>query len=166
MLFISFGTSKKGKKASELARLANSPELKPQLLLFCEVQTTVLVASIGAPGALRKVLLPSKMDVAASTELSAKEAEIYDRQIRLWGVDAQRRMRGSRVLLAGFRALNAELCKNLVLAGIGVTIQDDGVVSQPDLASAVCITEGCPRCPRCAAGGCNYGVVLASCLYG
>ena len=72
---------------------------------------------------------------ADSMELSAKEAEIYDRQIRLWGVDAQRRMRGSRVLLAGFRSLNAELCKNLVLAGIGVTIQDDGVVSQPDLAS-------------------------------
>ena len=41
--------------------------------------------------------------------VSAKEAELYDRQIRLWGVEAQRRMTSSRVLIAGISAVNCEV---------------------------------------------------------
>eukprot|EP00743_Colponemidia_sp_Colp-15_P005056 GILK01005444.1.p1 GENE.GILK01005444.1~~GILK01005444.1.p1 ORF type:complete len:320 (-),score=53.72 GILK01005444.1:236-1195(-) len=67
--------------------------------------------------------------------LSEGEAAVYDRQIRLWGVEAQRRMMNSRVLLIGFRGLNAEVCKNLVLAGIGVTIADSKNVEATDLST-------------------------------
>lgn len=49
----------------------------------------------------------------------------YDRQIRVWGKEAQGRLVSSRVLLCGFRSLNIEVAKNLVLAGVQVTIQDD-----------------------------------------
>lgn len=35
--------------------------------------------------------------------------EVYDRQIRLWGTEAQSRMQNSRVLFVGMRALQAEV---------------------------------------------------------
>lgn len=35
--------------------------------------------------------------------------EVYDRQIRLWGLEAQSRMQNSRVLFVGMRALQAEV---------------------------------------------------------
>ncbi|XP_028320241.1 SUMO-activating enzyme subunit 1 [Gouania willdenowi] len=50
--------------------------------------------------------------------ISEEEAAQYDRQIRLWGLDAQKRLRGSRVLLAGLGGLGAEVAKNLILAGV------------------------------------------------
>lgn len=68
-------------------------------------------------------------------ELTEKEAEIYDRQIRLWGVDAQRRMRASRVLVAGLGSLGAEVVKNIVLAGVNVTIQDSSPATEEDVGS-------------------------------
>ena len=67
------------------------------------------------------------------SELTETEAAIYDRQIRLWGVEAQRRMRASRVLVSGCGALGAEVIKNLVLAGINVTVQDDAAVTPRDV---------------------------------
>jgi ubiquitin-like 1-activating enzyme E1 A len=53
-------------------------------------------------------------------ELTGEEAALYDRQIRLWGLDAQRRLAGASVLIVGATAslLAQELSKNLVLAGI------------------------------------------------
>ncbi|KAI7880986.1 hypothetical protein K492DRAFT_207159 [Lichtheimia hyalospora FSU 10163] len=67
-------------------------------------------------------------------KLSQDEAEIYDRQIRLWGVDAQQRIQNASVLIAGIRALSNELCKNLALAGIGsITLLDDKIVDEDDL---------------------------------
>ena len=38
-----------------------------------------------------------------------EESEVYDRQIRLWGVEAQRRMQSSKVLICGITALQAEV---------------------------------------------------------
>ena len=70
---------------------------------------------------------------ASSGALSEKEAEVYDRQIRLWGVEAQRRMRSARVLVIGMGALGAEVVKNLTLAGINVAMHDEHVVSGADL---------------------------------
>lgn len=43
------------------------------------------------------------------------ESAVYDRQIRLWGLEAQKRMQESKVLFVGFGALQAE-----VRDGIGV----------------------------------------------
>lgn len=38
-----------------------------------------------------------------------EEAELYDRQIRLWGLEAQSRVRNARVLIVGLRGLHAEV---------------------------------------------------------
>ncbi|TRY99758.1 hypothetical protein DNTS_020933 [Danionella cerebrum] len=63
--------------------------------------------------------------------ISEEEAAQYDRQIRLWGLDAQKRLRGSRVLLVGLRGLGAEIAKNLILAGVkGLTLLDHEKVTE------------------------------------
>lgn len=63
--------------------------------------------------------------------ISEEEAAQYDRQIRLWGLEAQKRLRGSRVLLAGLGGLGAEVAKNLILAGVkGLTLLDHEQVSE------------------------------------
>ncbi|XP_076832419.1 SUMO-activating enzyme subunit 1 isoform X2 [Brachyhypopomus gauderio] len=63
--------------------------------------------------------------------ITEEEAAQYDRQIRLWGLDAQKRLRGSRVLLVGLRGLGAEVAKNLILAGVkGLTLLDHEQVTE------------------------------------
>ncbi|XP_051536006.1 SUMO-activating enzyme subunit 1-like isoform X1 [Myxocyprinus asiaticus] len=63
--------------------------------------------------------------------ISEEEAAQYDRQIRLWGLDAQKRLRASRVLLVGLRGLGAEVAKNLILAGVkGLTFLDHQQVTE------------------------------------
>ena len=54
--------------------------------------------------------LSSDDAVSGGGDRAAREAEVYDRQIRLWGVEAQRRMTSSRVLIAGMGGLNCEVC--------------------------------------------------------
>ncbi|CAM6095287.1 unnamed protein product [Calypogeia fissa] len=62
--------------------------------------------------------------------LTEQEAAIYDRQIRVWGVEAQRRLSKARVLVVGVSGVIAETCKNIVLAGIGsLTLLDDRPVT-------------------------------------
>ncbi|KAH9362075.1 hypothetical protein HPB48_002053 [Haemaphysalis longicornis] len=62
-------------------------------------------------------------------ELSEEETSLYDRQIRLWGLESQKRLRATRVLLAGLNGLGAEVAKNLVLAGIkSITLLDHRTV--------------------------------------
>ncbi|XP_013780857.1 SUMO-activating enzyme subunit 1-like [Limulus polyphemus] len=69
-------------------------------------------------------------------EFTAEEAALYDRQIRLWGLDAQKRLRAAKVLIAGLGGLGAEVTKNLVLAGIhSVTLLDHHNVSELDYTS-------------------------------
>lgn len=52
--------------------------------------------------------------------LSAEELAVYDRQLRVWGVDAQQRIRSAQVVVVGAGSmLGGEVCKNLALAGIG-----------------------------------------------
>ncbi|KAL4450085.1 hypothetical protein ABPG77_010754 [Micractinium sp. CCAP 211/92] len=59
-------------------------------------------------------------------ELTEHEAAIYDRQLRVWGVETQKRLSAARVLIAGCTGLAAEVAKNIVLAGVGsVTLVDD-----------------------------------------
>ncbi|KAI8146219.1 hypothetical protein BJV82DRAFT_409141 [Fennellomyces sp. T-0311] len=68
--------------------------------------------------------------------ITQDEAEIYDRQIRLWGLDAQQRIRNAHVLVAGIRALTDEVCKNIALAGVGsITLLDHSTVQEEDLGS-------------------------------
>lgn len=68
--------------------------------------------------------------------LTQDEAELYDRQIRLWGVNAQSRIRQSKVLMLGFNGIASEVAKILVLAGIDtLTIVDDKPLQESDLTS-------------------------------
>ncbi|KAL2753595.1 hypothetical protein ACRALDRAFT_1082879 [Sodiomyces alcalophilus JCM 7366] len=68
--------------------------------------------------------------------ISADEIALYDRQIRLWGMQAQEKIRRANVLLITMKALGNEVAKNLVLAGIGsLTILDGDVVTEFDLGS-------------------------------
>ena len=67
---------------------------------------------------------------------------LYDRQIRLWGVDAQARIQNANILLITAKALANEVAKNLVLAGVGsLTILDDSTVTESDLGSQFFVAE-------------------------
>lgn len=68
--------------------------------------------------------------------LTRDEAELYDRQIRLWGVNAQRKIRQSKILMLGFDGLASEVAKIVVLAGIDtLTIVDDRPLQPEDISS-------------------------------
>jgi ubiquitin-like 1-activating enzyme E1 A len=74
--------------------------------------------------------------------ISADEIALYDRQIRLWGVKAQERLRSAKILLIGIKALANEIAKNLVLAGVGsLTVLDHELVTEDDLSSQFFISQ-------------------------
>lgn len=74
--------------------------------------------------------------------ISADEIALYDRQIRLWGVQAQEKIRSANILLITMKALANEIAKNLVLAGIhSLTIVDHALVTESDLGSQFFISE-------------------------
>ncbi|KAF4626001.1 hypothetical protein G7Y89_g12162 [Cudoniella acicularis] len=74
--------------------------------------------------------------------ISADEIALYDRQIRLWGVQAQEKIRNANILLISMKALANEIAKNLVLAGIhSLTIVDHELVTESDLGAQFFITE-------------------------
>ncbi|KUF88544.1 hypothetical protein AM588_10001845 [Phytophthora nicotianae] len=61
--------------------------------------------------------------------------------MRLWGVEAQKRLQNSRVLVSGLTALGSELVKNLVLAGMGVTLHDSQAVTPAAIATQFFLSE-------------------------
>ncbi|PSS22539.1 hypothetical protein M430DRAFT_119152 [Amorphotheca resinae ATCC 22711] len=74
--------------------------------------------------------------------ISADEIALYDRQIRLWGVQAQEKIRSANILLITMRALSNEIAKNLVLAGIrSLTIVDHALVTESDLGAQFFVSE-------------------------
>ncbi|WWC62948.1 uncharacterized protein I303_105546 [Kwoniella dejecticola CBS 10117] len=96
--------------------------------------------------------LPNGIQPEASSSTSAQhqqnghitedEASLYDRQIRLWGLEAQNRMRSSTVLILSLRGVAHETIKNLVLAGIGrLIVADDSKVTEEDLGSGFLFRE-------------------------
>ncbi|KAJ5541920.1 Ubiquitin/SUMO-activating enzyme E1 [Penicillium sp. DV-2018c] len=77
-----------------------------------------------------------------ANSISADEIALYDRQIRLWGVQAQEKIRSANILLITVKALANEVAKNLVLAGIGsLTIIDHQVVTEEDLGAQFFVAE-------------------------
>ncbi|KAF9173730.1 SUMO-activating enzyme subunit 1 [Mortierella sp. AD010] len=69
-------------------------------------------------------------------KITEDEAALYDRQIRLWGLEAQHRMRNASILIAGMRALSNEVCKNIILAGVGsITLLEHEDVTEEDLGA-------------------------------
>ena len=74
--------------------------------------------------------------------MSADEIALYDRQIRLWGVQAQEKIRSANILLVGLKGLGTEIAKNLVLAGIGtLTILEHELVTDDDLGTQFFLTQ-------------------------
>ncbi|XP_078517140.1 SUMO-activating enzyme subunit 1 [Lissotriton helveticus] len=77
------------------------------------------------------------------TVISEEEAAQYDRQIRLWGLEAQKRLRASQVLLVGMKGLGAEVAKNLILAGVkGLTMLDHQQLTLEDTRAQFLIPKG------------------------
>ncbi|WOL11430.1 SUMO-activating enzyme subunit 1B-1-like [Canna indica] len=67
-------------------------------------------------------------------ELTAQQTALYDRQIRVWGVDAQKRLSKAHILVSGLNGISVEFCKNIVLAGVGsLTVMDDRLVTDDAL---------------------------------
>lgn len=82
------------------------------------------------------------MNVPMAQPISADEIALYDRQIRLWGVQAQEKIRSANILLIGMTGLGAEIAKNLVLAGVGtLTILDGEVVADHDLGTQFFVSQ-------------------------
>jgi ubiquitin-like 1-activating enzyme E1 A len=80
--------------------------------------------------------------IAQADTISADEIALYDRQIRLWGVQAQEKIRTANILLVSIKAVANEVAKNLVLAGIGsITVADTEVVTEDDLCSQFFLSE-------------------------
>jgi L-fucose isomerase-like protein len=65
----------------------------------------------------------SHQSSAASSAHQMTDHERYDRQIRVWGAEAQARLQNSRVLICGLQNLNIEVChSNLQFSSfLGVT---------------------------------------------
>jgi ubiquitin-like 1-activating enzyme E1 A len=85
---------------------------------------------------------PNGANTATAPGLSADEIALYDRQIRLWGAQAQERIRSANILLISLRALGTEIAKNLTLAGIrSLTIIDDEPASEDDLGAGYFLRE-------------------------
>ena len=100
------------------------------------------------------------MGEGAMVEKKAAESDtIYDRQIRLWGHDAQARLAGARVVVVGGGGLGAEVAKNVALAGCGhlaVMDAEGGACRASDLAvnfliHAEDVDAGARRADACVA---------------
>ncbi|XP_078000859.1 SUMO-activating enzyme subunit 1-like isoform X2 [Glandiceps talaboti] len=74
--------------------------------------------------------------------ITEDEAALYDRQIRLWGLDAQKRLRASSMLLVGLKGVGAEVCKNVVLCGLkSLTLLDHTTVGEEDAFSQFLVSR-------------------------
>ena len=73
----------------------------------------------------------------AVPHLTEEENARYERQLRVWGVDAQRRMKECKVLVMGrCSAAAIEVAKNIVLVGVGAVVLMDDTQVTPDSRGA------------------------------
>ncbi|KAK9470582.1 uncharacterized protein V1510DRAFT_422736 [Dipodascopsis tothii] len=81
------------------------------------------------------------MALEQAMNISKDEIALYDRQIRLWGLEAQERMRSSNILIVHMSAVSDEVSKNIALAGVGsITVLDDSIVL-PEHLSVHCYLQ-------------------------
>ncbi|KAG6903144.1 hypothetical protein C0995_004691 [Termitomyces sp. Mi166 len=72
----------------------------------------------------------------SAQQLTEEEASRYDRQMRLWGLEAQQRMRNATILVVRLKGTATEAIKNMVLAGIGKLVMvDSEEVTEEDLGA-------------------------------
>ncbi len=70
------------------------------------------------------------MQANSESNLSTGESAIYDRQIRLWGSNAQLRIKSSKVLFVGLSPATVEVAKNTVLAGANILLEDTRTIDK------------------------------------
>jgi ubiquitin-like 1-activating enzyme E1 A len=93
---------------------------------FC--QTNAFIAFTGISVFVSGTFL--KRAEMTQQDLSKNESAIYDRQIRLWGSNAQLRIKSSTVLIIGLTRTSTEIAKNTVLAGTNLILEDDRSVKE------------------------------------
>ncbi|XP_051693349.2 SUMO-activating enzyme subunit 1 [Oryctolagus cuniculus] len=118
----------------------HSPGVRPAAVGGARDRLPVGVSGTGAEAERGRAMVEKE---EAGGGISEEEAAQYDRQIRLWGLEAQKRLRASRVLLVGMKGLGAEIAKNLILAGVkGLTMLDHEQVSPEDPGAQFLIRTG------------------------
>ncbi|EAY16240.1 hypothetical protein TVAG_341340 [Trichomonas vaginalis G3] len=66
--------------------------------------------------------------------MSTSDVNRYDRQIRAWGFETQRRLQASKIFVKGINWTSIECMKNLILAGVGkIVIFDESNKQNTDL---------------------------------
>lgn len=78
---------------------------------------------------------------APEDELSEEHMIIYDRQIRVWGFEAQKKISEALIYMINVDALNFEIGKNLILSGSSLILQDSALITQEDVDSNLFITK-------------------------
>ncbi|VDK73502.1 unnamed protein product [Onchocerca ochengi] len=79
----------------------------------------------------------------AENTISEDEKAVYDRQIRLWGLETQNRLRNSTVLVAGLSGCGSEVAKNLMLTGLkSLTLLDNKTISADDYWNQFLLQRG------------------------
>ena len=77
-----------------------------------------------------------------STKLTQQETQLYDRQIRLWGLDAQQSLRNAKLLVIGVTSFSNELLKNIVLTGVDtITICSTSLVTERNIGAQFLIDK-------------------------
>jgi len=70
----------------------------------------------------------------ATTIASAEASVQYNRQIHLWGLESQIKINNSKIAIIGLNGFTCEVCKNIVLAGVGqVTVCQQGNIDNNDV---------------------------------
>eukprot|EP01138_Halocafeteria_seosinensis_P011231 gb/GECG01011473.1/.p1 GENE.gb/GECG01011473.1/~~gb/GECG01011473.1/.p1 ORF type:complete len:356 (+),score=44.85 gb/GECG01011473.1/:1-1068(+) len=72
----------------------------------------------------------SSESATKKASMTSNEEELYDRQIRLWGLEAQEKLRNGVVLIHGLNPLGVEAAKDLALAGINLILLDNALVKE------------------------------------
>jgi len=124
-----------------LMNMPNMPMMMPMLMPDGSMDANGML-SMPQNGISNGKLATPSPSLPTLTHTFADEIALYDRQIRLWGMAAQQKIRNANVLLITMKGLANEIAKNLVLAGIGsLTIIDHENVTEADLGSQFFLSE-------------------------
>jgi len=62
---------------------------------------------------------------------SEQQEQLYDRQIRLWGAEAQKNLQKANILIIGLSGLGSEIVKNVILSGVNsMTLIDNRILNK------------------------------------